>query len=233
MTTHLSMAPVAGADEATRATFVVRVYQHLVLAVLAFVGFEAILFGSGLAEAMYNFLARSGGMTWLLILGGFAIVNMLATRSAHKLDDPAAQYLALGAVALAQAVIFAPFLFQVFNTDGVGTVTQAAIVTLVGFGGLTIIGLTTRKDLSFIRPMVMWGGFIALGLIVAAVVFGLNLGIWFSVGMVALAGASILYRTQAVMRTYPEWAYVGAAVGLFGSLMTMFWYILRMFSSRS
>jgi FtsH-binding integral membrane protein len=50
--------------------------------------------------------------------------------------------------------------------------------------------------------------------------------------MIALAGASILYTTQQAMRRYPEQAYVAAAVQLFGSLMMMFWYVLRIFSQR-
>ena len=55
---------------------------------------------------------------------------------------------------------------------------------------------------------------------------------WFSVAMVALMGASILYNTQKILHTYPPHAYVGAAVTLFASLMTMFWYILQIFLDR-
>ena len=49
---------------------------------------------------------------------------------------------------------------------------------------------------------------------------------------IGLAGASILYQTQTIMKQYPTWAYVGAAVQLFGSLMLLFWYVLRLLSSR-
>ena len=64
--------------------------------------------------------------------------------------------------------------------------------------------------------------------IVAGVVFGFELGPLFSVAMIALAGASILYQTQQIVRQYPAWAYVGAAVGLFSSVMLLFWYVLRL-----
>ena len=57
-------------------------------------------------------------------------------------------------------------------------------------------------------------------------------GTWFSVGMVALMGVSILYNTQQILRAYPAGAHVAASVNLFASLMTMFWYILRIFASR-
>jgi len=74
----------------------------------------------------------------------------------------------------------------------------------------------------------MWAGFCALGLIIAAVFFGLSLGIWFSVAMIALAGGSILYQTQTILRRYPTEAHVGASVQLFASVMLLFWYVLRL-----
>lgn len=224
--------PVIYADENARAAFLVRVYQHLALAVLAFVAFETVLFVTGIAEAFTDILVGSGGAAWLLILGGFMIVNMIASRSAHNLGNPAAQYGGLFAMALAEAVIFAPFLYLVFNTDGSGTVASAAVITAIGFGALTLVAMVTRKDLSFLRPLIMWGSIVAIGLIIAAVVFGFALGAVFSIAMIGLAGASILYQTQNIIRRYPEWAYVGAAVSLFASLMTLFWYVLRLFSRR-
>jgi FtsH-binding integral membrane protein len=229
------MTPVINADEETRARFLVKVYQHLGLAVLAFMAIETLFFSVGIAEGIYNFLARSGGVAWLLILGGFTIVNMLASRSAHQLGNPSAQYGALFAMAGAQAFIFAPFLYYVFKEypgDGTTSVVSAAVITLVGFAALSAVAMTTRRDLSMLRPLLIWGGIAALGLIVAAVAFNFTLGPIFSVAMIALAGASILYQTQQIIRQYPEWAYVGAAVSLFASLMMMFWYVLQLFTRR-
>ena len=227
------LQPVATLDAEARAGFLVKVYQHLLAAVVAFVLFETLLFASGLARGLYNLVAGSGP-TWLLILGGFMVVNWLATTAAHDLWNPARQYAGLFGLAAAEAVIFAPFLYLVFNVEGGGTVTvaSAAVVTAIGFGGLSLVGLVTRKDLSFIRPMLLWGGVMALVLILAAVLFGLELGIWFSLAMIALAGGSILYQTQTILRQYPEEAYVGAAVQLFASVMLLFWYVLRLFSRR-
>lgn len=224
--------PVIYADEETRSAFLVKVYQHLALAIAAFIGFETILFVTGIAKAFYEFLATTGGFAWLMVLGGFAIVNMIASRSAHKLGNVPAQYGALFAMAAAQAVIFAPFLYTVFQRDGESKVWSAAIVTAAGFAALTAVAMTTKKDLSFMRPLIMWGGIVAIGLIVAATVFNFALGPLFSVAMIALAGASILYQTQKIVREYPAWAYVGAAVGLFASVMMLFWYVLRLMMSR-
>ena len=77
--------------------------------------------------------------------------------------------------------------------------------------------------------MLLWGGIIALVAIVAAVIFGANLGTWFSVLMIAFAGAAILYDTSNVLHHYPEDRYVGAALQLFASIALMFWYVLRLF----
>jgi FtsH-binding integral membrane protein len=225
--------PVAALEADVRGAFLVRVYQHLFAAVVAFVLFEALLFATGAAEGVYDLVAGSSG-TWLLVLGGFMLVNWLATSAAHDVLNPSRQYAGLFGLAAAEALIFAPFLYYVFNVEGGGAVTvgSAAVVTALGFGGLSVVGLVTRTDLSFLRPLLMWAGVMALVLILAAVLFGLELGVWFSVAMIGLAGASILYQTQTILRRYPEEAYVGAAVQLFASVMLLFWYVLRLFSRR-
>ena len=225
--------PVATLDADTRAAFMVRVYQHLVAALVTFVAFETLLFATGAARGIYDLVAGSGG-AWLLVLGGFMVVNWMATAAAHDLANPGRQYGGLFALAGAEALIFAPFLYYVFNVEGGGAVTvgAAAVVTVLGFAGLTAIGLFTRRDLSFMRPLIMWAAVMSLVLIVAALLFGFELGVWFSVAMVALAGGAILYQTQTILRTYPDGAHVGAAVQLFASMMLLFWYVLRIFARR-
>lgn len=233
MATYSSTIPVIQTDEATRTQFLVRVYQHLALAVVAFIGFEALLFTTGVAERFARFLFDTGGFAWLLILGGFAIVSAITSRAAFDLGNPSAQYAGLFGLSAAEAVIFAPFLWYVFESEsGTSDVTLAAITTLIGFAALTVVAMVTRKDLSVLRPLLIWGGVAAIGLIIAAVIFGFTLGPIFSVAMIALAGASILYQTQRIVREFPAGAYVGAAVSLFGSLMMMFWYVLRLFVGR-
>jgi uncharacterized protein len=137
-------------------------------------------------------------------------------------------------MAAGEALIFAPFLHYVFEVEGGGTTTvlAAAVITAIGFAGLSVVALVTRADLSFLRPILLWTGVCALVLIVAALLFGFELGVWFSVAMIALAGGSILYQTQTIMRRYPAEAYVGAAVQLFASVMLLFWYVLRLLSRR-
>jgi FtsH-binding integral membrane protein len=78
----------------------------------------------------------------------------------------------------------------------------------------------------------MWGGIIALVTIVGGVLFGFQLGTFFSVAMVGLAGAAILYDTSNVLHHYPEDRYVAASLELFASVALMLWYVLRLMMSR-
>ncbi len=225
--------PAISAPEQDRASFVGQVYQHVALALAAFVAFEVILFFTGIASTMRDFFFTGGGARWLLMLGGVMIMQTFASNAATDLQNPSRQYLGLFGSAFAQSLIFAPFLSYVFQQDGgEGTVLQAAVVTGVLFAILTAIGMFTRKDLSFLRPIVMWGFGLAMVAIVGAVIFNFSLGPWFSLAMVGVAGASILFQTQSIVRRYPLGSHVAASIAVFSSLMTMFWYVLRIFMSR-
>jgi len=102
---------------------------------------------------------------------------------------------------------------------------------LLGFAGLTAVAFLTRKDFSFLGSMLRWGFVAALLLIVGGVLFGFQLGTFFSVGMIALAGAAILYDTSNVLHHFPEDQHVSASLQLFGSIALMFWYVLSLFLS--
>src|SRR5690606_33159152 len=136
----------------------------------------------------------------------------------------------LGAYVLAEAIIFVPMLL-IADMQAGGVITSAALVTIMGFLGLTAVVFVTRKDFSFLRGVLLWAGFGVLLLIVAGVLFGFELGTFFSVGMVVFAGAAILYDTSNVLHHYPEDRYVGAALALFASVALLFWYVLRLFMS--
>lgn len=220
--------PVASLGTEARAGFIVRTYQHLLGAIIAFVAIEVFLFSTGLAEQM-AVVMLSG--SWLIVLGAFMVVSWIASRVAYTSQSKAAQYAALGGFILAEAIIFVPMLYMA-QRIGEGLISSAAFVTLVGFGALTAVAFITRKDFSFLRGVLMWGGFAALGLIVAGALFGFHLGTYFSVGMVAFAGAAILYDTSNVLHHFPEDRHVGASLALFASVALLFWYVLRIFMSR-
>lgn len=217
--------PVAARGIDARASFLARTYAHLFGAILAFTVLEIGLFKSGLAASLVQVVA---GTSWLLVLGAFLVVSWLARGVAHRSRSLAAQYAALAAYVVAEALIFVPLLY-VADAFAPGTIESAAVVTLGGFAGLTFVVYWTRKDFSFLGALLRWAGIGALLLIVCGVIFGFELGTFFSVGMVALASASILYDTSNVLHHYPEERYVGASLELFASVALLFWYVLRIF----
>ena len=221
-------AAVIDLDVPSRSRFISRTYSHLFGAIAAFTLIEIFLFKTGMAESITRALL---GTSWLLVLGGFVVVSWLASRVAAMSLSKTAQYAALAAYVVAQAIIFVPLLY-IANDQAPGAITSAAAVTFFGFTALTLIVFMTRKDFSFLRTVIMWGGVVALILIVAGVIFGFQLGTFFSVAMVALAGGAILYDTSNVLHHYPEDRYVSAALQLFASVALMLWYVLRIFMSR-
>ena len=220
---------VAYSTDSERAVFYRKTYTHVALALLAFILVETALLRWVPEELI---LAMFGGkFIWLFIIGGFWLGSMLANKWAHSLSRTT-QYVGLGLYVLLEAVIFLPLIYIALAYTGTEVLSQAAIVTLSLFGGLTAVVFMTRLDFSFLRSVLVIGGFLSLGLIVAGALFGFELGLWFSVGMVVLATGGILYQTYSVKNEYTTDQYVGAALQLFSSVMLLFWYILRIFLSR-
>jgi hypothetical protein len=226
--TYSQLRPVIDLDARSRGTFVSRTYSHLFGAITAFTLIEIFLFKTGFAEKIASVLL---GGSWLLVLGGFVVVSWLASRTAHTATSKAAQYAALAGFVVAEAIIFVPLLY-IADKMAPGAITSAATVTFFAFTALTLVAFMTRKDFSFLRGILCWGGIVALVLIAGGAIFGFNPGTYFSVAMVALAGASILYDTSNVLHHYPEDRYVAAALELFASVALMLWYVLRLFMDR-
>jgi FtsH-binding integral membrane protein len=210
-----------------RARFIMRTYGHLLAAVLAFAACEVFLFTSGLYRPILSALMTSG-MGWLLVLGGFVLLGSLFRNLAHSTRSLSAQYAGLGAYVVLESIIFVPLLAMA-EMYAPGAIRSAALVTLMGFAGLTAVAFTTRKDFSFLGAVIRWGFILGLVAIVAAAIFGFTLGTFFSVAMVGLAGAAVLYDTSNVLHHFSEDSYVAAALELFASIALMFWYVLRIF----
>jgi FtsH-binding integral membrane protein len=225
--------PVAAYARPTeRATFIRRTYLHVAGAVLAFVGVEALIMSwigatHEAHEKVFRFFMGTP-VSWLFVVGAFIGVGALARYWARNGASPALQYLGLGLYVVAQAIIFVPLLLIArYYTGDPLLIEKAGVLTLFAFGGLTGAAFITRKDFSFLGPILMIGGFLALGLIVVATFFsGLSLGLWFGFFLVALASAGILYDTSNIIHHYSTNMHVAAALALFASLATMFYYIL-------
>lgn len=225
--------PAAEAAPVERAAFIRRTYTLLAVAILAFIGVEALLFMSGAATAIASLIFSGGSIGWLLVLGLFMGVSFLANRWATSDTSVATQYLGLGIFIVAEAIIFVPLIMVATYYSGDASVLmKAGIVTLGLFLGITLTVFVTRSDFSFLAPVLAIGGFAALGFIIASAIFGFTLGTVFAFIMVAFAGTAILYETSQVLHRYNTKQHVAASLALFASVALLFWYILTIFSSR-
>jgi FtsH-binding integral membrane protein len=227
-----SVAARAAASD--RATFIRRTYAHLAGAILAFMGVEALLLNVLGDQGQMAVLKLLGGsFTWLLVLLAFMAVGWIAQSWARSETSPAVQYAGLGLYVVAEAVIFLPLLIIANRYVGGNVIPTAGILTLAVFGGLTLAVFVTRKDYSFLRPFLCVGAMLALGFVVAACFLPLSnyLGLFFSFAMVALLSGYILYYTSQVMLHYRTDQHVAAALALFASVATLFWYILQIVMS--
>jgi FtsH-binding integral membrane protein len=123
-------------------------------------------------------------------------------------------------------------LLYIANAVAPGAIQSAGLLTALGFGGLTAVAFLSRTDFSFLGALLKWAFIVALLAIVGSVLFGFQLGTWFSVAMVGLAGVAILRDTSNILHHFPDDRYVAAAMQLFASVALMFWYLIRLFMDR-
>lgn len=218
----------ASAPASARAAFIKRTYVHLAAAILAFVGLEAALISSGAAVDIVNTMFAQRG-AWLGLMVLFVVGGMGAQYLARSRQPVGLQYAGLTLYVLLETVIFLPILTYASIRLGPAVPLQAGILTLAVFGGLTVAVFVSGKDFSFMGPILWTLSFLALGLVLAAVLFGFTLGLVFSVAMVALAAGFIIYDTSNVIHHYGTNEHVAASLELFASVALLFYYILRIF----
>ena len=208
-----------------RAGFIRRTYAHLAGAILAFVLLEMAIFATpAIRDTLVGLLTQS----WLLTLALFIGASWIADRWARSDASRGLQYVGLGIYVTLQALIFVPLLYvALFYVNDPTLIPTAGIITGALFLGLTAVVFTTGADFSFLRGALIVGSLVALGLIVASLLFGFSLGVIFSVAMVGLAAISILYSTSNVLHYYRTDQYVAASLSLFAAVALLFYYVVR------
>lgn len=215
---------VATAQPSARARFIRDTYLHVALAIAGFAVIEwGLVQWSGAVD-----LARkmTNGYNWLLVMLLFMVVSSFADRLARSTTSSSAVYGGFALFIVAEAILFLPLLIGVADSAD-NVLASAALITALMVVGLTAIVIVTQRDFSFLRSSLVIGGFLAIGLIVASILFGFSLGIVFSLAMVAFAAASVLYHTSGIMQTYKTNQPVAAALALFASIALLFWYVVR------
>ncbi len=211
------------------ATLITKTYINLAGAVIAFAAIEAALFAiCGVASIVQFVSANSKLVMFMLLalcLGGPFVARSIAGSNPSR----AGQYCLLGFYVLMYAALFVPILAMAMIMTGDAMLIWKAVV-LSGslFTALSAAVFYTRQDFAFLRTFLVFGGIAALITIVVSFLFGFDLGTWFSAAMIVFACGYVLYDTSNVIHRSAEGDDVMAAIALFSSLMTLFYYILRL-----
>jgi uncharacterized protein len=220
------------APESARAAFIRRTYLHLAVSVAALVGIEALLLQAVKTQAGQQFLVQwfSSPFSLLVMLAFFIGTGFFARYMARGDMPVAVKYAGLGLYILLQAVILLPILYVAtvkLGAQGVSLVNQAALLTLITFGGLTLTVFVTKRDFSGLGPILMVASFAILGVIIVGILFGFNLGLGISFACIALAAGYILYDTSNILHHYGTNEHVGASLELLSDVVLLFYHILR------
>lgn len=227
----------AAAAEDERTTFIRRTYAHLAGAVALFVLIEVVIFKMVPAQTLQETAMWMLGEPWhwLVVLGAFMLVSVVADRWARSSTSLGVQYAGLGLYVVCEAVIFVPLLLiadRLGAARGQNLIATAAVMTLIVFAGLTMLVFVTRADFSWLGKYLGLAAFVLLGFIICALMFDMQLGDWFAGLMVALAAGYILFYTSNILHHYRLNQYVAASLALFASVALLFWYILQLVMSR-
>lgn len=212
-----------------RSEFIRKVYLNLAMGFAGFIALESFLVTWQPAVELAQKMVA--GNNWLIVLLAFMGVSWVANAWAVNGTTLSKQYAGFALYIIAESVIFLPLLI-VANAIAPDTIPQAGIITAALTAGISAYAFLSKKDFSFLGSFLTIASFVALGIIVCAILFGMQLGLWFSGAMIIFAGLVVLYQTSAIIRQYRNDQYVAAALGLFAAIALMFWYILQFLMAR-
>ena len=148
---------VSQATDIEKGEFYKKTYLHVAFALLAFALVEYILLFNIPEEYIIAMVSQK--FAWLLILGLFWLGSTLANKWTLS-QSKNVQYLGLAFYVLLEAIIFLPMIYlAVVYTESLEVLKQAALLTLALFGGLTAVAFLSNKDFSFLKNVIVIGGF--------------------------------------------------------------------------
>jgi FtsH-binding integral membrane protein len=232
--TYVSPFKVENAPSAERAIFYRKTYLTAGFSFLVWMFLVFGLFQTGIA---FTLLGAMGSVSWLLILAIFWGASYLGGKLTFA-EQQDKQYLGLGIYIVAYALIFVPLISVVVAYSGDfqnamdNVLIPAFMATGTIFAALTMTVFLTRTDFSFLRSIVVFGSFVALGAIVIFTITGAAVGSWFAIAMIILMSGAILYETHQIKEKFNTNQHVGAAAMIFASFMTLLWYVINLFMRR-
>lgn len=219
-----------------RAAFITKTYLHVFGSIVAFIALEAILISAGAGEAFAAMLFGTSPFVGALILMGIMIGGTFLASALANSRSLSMQYAGLGLYTLVETIFFLPILTVCtkYIPQGPEMIAVAGGITFALTAAMTMIVFITRKDFSFLGSalrLAMVAALLFIFVMIGAQFFGVQMPsivfIGFAFLMVVFMCGYILYDTSNILHHYGEDQYVAAALALFASIMTMFWYVLR------
>ncbi|MEO1252409.1 MAG: Bax inhibitor-1/YccA family protein [Pseudomonadota bacterium] len=219
----------AAIDQGLR-QYMLGVYNYMALAV-AGTGLVSLLVASNPALAIG---IAAGPIKWV-IFAGILGMGWFAPKVMFS-GSKAAAHGMFWVYALLWGLLIAPMLLAFQQADAAREIYRAFFITASLFGGMSLYGYTTKRDISG------WGGFLfmaALGLLIAivlnALIFQSTFGSLVTSGLVVLVFSAVTaYETQMIKSLYVdgqregnERAAIFGAFALYGSFVTLFIHILN------
>jgi len=239
----------AAIDEGLRA-YMLRVYNYMAagLAITGVVAYAVFALavtndpsaavanvGKGLMLTEFGRLVFVSPLKWVLLLAPLGLVFFMSARI-HKMSMQGAQLTFWIYAALVGASIASIFLLYAH-----GSIARVFFITAASFGGLSLFGYTTQKDLSG------WGSFLFMGLVGIIIAGVVNIFVGSSalqfaisvIGVLIFAGLTA-YDTQQIKEEYyagdsqlvaGQKAIMGA-LRLYLDFLNMFLMLLSLFGNR-
>lgn len=210
-------------------------YGFFMLAVTNDAGSAVARLPSGMMLTEFGRLIFVSPLKWVLLLAPLAAVFFLSARI-HKMSVQGAQ-----ASFWVYAALVGASLASIFLVYAHGSIAQVFFITAAAFGGLSLYGYTTSRDLSG------WGSFLIMGVIgiVIASIVNIFLGsnaLQFAISVIGVLVFSGLtaYDTQQIKEMYFEGdselvagqkAIMGA-LRLYLDFLNLFLMLLSLFGNR-
>lgn len=224
---------VSAADRSTQsselAAFFSKTYAWMGLG-LAMTG--CVAFAVAHSETAIQMIYGNRAVVWILFAAQLGMVFAFSAL-AHRVSGTIAAMLFT-----AYAATVGLTLSSIFMVYSQSSITQMFFVTAGAFGGLSLVGATTKRDLTPIGRFMMMGLF---GLVIATIVsfFWQNSAFQFVMscaGVLIFSGLTA-YDTQKLKQIYSERGEAGnlalrGALTLYLDFINLFLFLLRLFGSR-
>lgn len=216
-------------DDGLRA-YMLRVYNYMALGVA--VTALVTMFMANNPELMAT--VAGGPMMWVLFFGvlglGFVAPKLIFSGNA------AMAHAAYWGYAVLWGLLISPMIYAYLAIDP-GLVFRALVITTATFGAVSLVGYTTKRDMSGFAGFFMMATIgLLIAIVVNAIFFGSELMSLVTSGLVVLVFSGLTaYETQQIKAMYVEGDAAGLVQGkaifgafmLYGSFITLFVHILN------